>query len=95
MLLSSQHQTGIIEENGKPEIVNAYNQTKAGVDTLDQLIKFYTTKRRSKRWSVVIFYNMLDISAYNAFVLFTSKYKDYLAKYKTRSKKNVHKRACK
>ena len=35
ILLSSQHRAGIIEENGKSEIVNAYNKTKAGVDTLD------------------------------------------------------------
>ena len=40
-----------------------YKETKAGVDTLDQVVRFYTTKRRSKRWPVVIFYNIMDIAA--------------------------------
>ena len=93
ILLSSQHRAGLIEDDGKSETVNAYNQTKAGVDTLDQLYKFYTTKRRSKNWPVVLFYNMLDTAAYNAFVMFTSKYIGYLTKYKTKARKNIHKRA--
>ena len=58
ILLSSQHQTGYVEDNGKPEIVNVYNETKAGVDTLDQLVRFYTTKRKRNRWPVTIFYNI-------------------------------------
>lgn len=32
----------------------------------------YTCKRKTNRWPEVVFSNMLDISAYNAFILFTS-----------------------
>ena len=92
LLLSSQHQLGLIEENNKPEIVNSYNASKAGVDTLDQLVRFYTTKRRSKRWPVVLFYNMVDIAAYNAYVLFCLKYPEFLKKYKSRARRNFIKR---
>ena len=35
ILLSSQHRAGLIEDDGISETVNAYNETKAGVDTLD------------------------------------------------------------
>ena len=87
LLLSSQHQAGIIEDNNKPEIVNAYNESKAGVDTLDQLVRFYTTKRRSKRWPVVLFYNMLDIAAYNAYVLYCIKYPEFVTRNKSRSRR--------
>lgn len=49
-----------------------YNATKGAVDTLDQLFNTYTCKRKTNRWPLIVFYNMLDTSAYNAFVLWTS-----------------------
>lgn len=49
-----------------------YNATKGAVDTLDQLVNTYTCKRKTNRWPMIVFYNMIDIFAYNAFVLWTS-----------------------
>ena len=40
------------------------------MDTLDQLVRNYTTKRRTNRWLQCIFYNILDISAYNGYVVY-------------------------
>ena len=76
-LLSSHNPTNDIEENGKPAIVNLYNQTKAGVDTLDQVVRFYTVKRKTRRWPLVIFFNLLDIACYNSFVLYSTKYTEF------------------
>ena len=45
------------------------NASKGAVDTLDQLIGTYTCKRKTNRWPMIIFYNIIDTSAYNAFVL--------------------------
>ncbi|CAH2009351.1 unnamed protein product [Acanthoscelides obtectus] len=56
----------------KPQVILDYNATKGAVDTLDQLIGTYTCKKKTNRWPMVIFYNMIDTSAYNAFVLWTS-----------------------
>ena len=36
---------------------------------MDKLVSTYSCKRRTLRWPLVIFFNMLDISAYNAFVI--------------------------
>lgn len=55
----------------KPEIIHHYNQTKAGVDALDQLVANYTCKRMTKRWPVALFSNMIDVSAYNSYVIWT------------------------
>jgi len=49
-----------------------YNETKGAVDTLDQLVGIYTCKRKTSRWPMIVFYNLLDISAYNAYILWTS-----------------------
>ena len=91
LLLSSQHQFGEIEENNKPEIVNCYNETKAGVDTLDQIVRFYTTKRKTNRWPLTIFYNILDIAAFNSLILYTTKYPEFAAKNKTRTRREFMK----
>lgn len=56
----------------KPVIILDYNKCKGGVDTLDKSVSCYTCRRKTKRWPQVVFSNMVDISAYNAFVLFTS-----------------------
>ena len=88
IILSSLHHTPEIENNGKPEMVNYYNQTKSGVDTLDQLVRFYSVKRKSLRWPVTIFYNLLDIIAYNSFVIYSMKYPEKLQNNKWRARKN-------
>lgn len=46
-----------------------YNATKAGLDNMDKLVTAYSCKRRTLRWPLVIFFDMFDNSAYNAFVI--------------------------
>lgn len=58
----------------KPEIILYYNHTKAGVDTIDQMCRHYSTKVASRRWPMVYFFNMLDIAAINAHTLYKRKY---------------------
>ena len=84
-LLSSQHHAEVIDDNGKPEIINFYNSTKAGVDTPDQLVRLYTVLRKTRRWPLTIFFNVLDVASYNAFVLYTSKYPEFYHEFKNRS----------
>ena len=67
--MSSLHQNSNIGKSGKPEIVEFYNKTKAAYDALDQKVRHYTTYRKMYRWPLAVFYNILDISAYNAYVL--------------------------
>ena len=67
-----QHRTSAVmtDDKKKPEIIAYYNGTKkSGVDVLDKLVRTYTCKRASFRWTVAFFLNMLDIAAYNALVL--------------------------
>ena len=70
LLLSNLHQANEIPQSRKPEIIEFYNQKKLGVDTLNQKVCHYSTYRKTKCWPQAVFYNILDIAAYNAFVLF-------------------------
>ncbi|XP_060780363.1 piggyBac transposable element-derived protein 4-like [Neoarius graeffei] len=74
VLMSTLHRSGRIcgQDHLKPEMVMDYNATKGGVDNLDKLVTTYSCKRRTLRWPLVLFFDMLDISAYNAFVIWMS-----------------------
>ena len=78
----------MIEEFNNPKILNSYNASKADVDTLDHLVRFNTTKRGSKHWSVVLFYKILDIAACSAYVLFCIECPEFSKKYKSRARRN-------
>lgn len=71
VLMSTLHRDGRIcdQEHQKPEIIMDYNATKGGVENLDKLVTAYSCKRRTLRWPLVIFFDILDISAYNSFVI--------------------------
>jgi hypothetical protein len=70
LLLSSEHNRADIDPvSGKPEIILAYNKSKGGVDHLDEMCGFYTTRKRTQRWPKCVFQHMIDVSAFNTFVL--------------------------
>lgn len=78
-LLSTMHsQPDINYNNKKPEVIMYYNLTKGGVDIMDQMLCNYSVKRR--RWPVVIFYNMIDTSALNAYIIWLPLYPTYFAR---------------
>ena len=54
----------------KPNIIKYYNQTKGGVDNMDKLLSKYSTKRRTNRWPLSLFFNIIDVSAVAAFVIY-------------------------
>lgn len=72
LLLSTVHSTVGIGEGTKqiPETVSYYNSTKYGVDVVDQMARLYSTKAGSRRWPVQVFYNILDLAAINAAILY-------------------------
>ena len=64
ILLSTMHNEPKIDTSTKkkPHIVLSYNETKSGVDIMDQMCLSYTSKRQTKRWPLVFFFNILDVS---------------------------------
>ena len=70
--LHSEPDVDTSKEKRKPEVTLTYNETKAGVDTMDQMTRNYSCKRKTRRWPLLVFYNMLDISAINAYVIWNA-----------------------
>jgi len=75
ILLSTQHHDNSVatDEKAKPDIIHYYNSTTSGVDVLDKVVRTYSCKRATARWTVAFFLNMIDIAAYNALVLWITR----------------------
>ncbi|XP_014478707.1 PREDICTED: piggyBac transposable element-derived protein 4-like [Dinoponera quadriceps] len=70
IVLSTMHSSGMIDEDGKPEVILFYNMTKGGVDMVDKLCQHKSTKRQTRRWTLRYFYSVLDLAALNSYVIF-------------------------
>uniref|UniRef100_A0A669CUC4 PiggyBac transposable element-derived protein domain-containing protein n=1 Tax=Oreochromis niloticus TaxID=8128 RepID=A0A669CUC4_ORENI len=71
-VLSSMHQDVTIGDGRKrkPNTITDYNHMKCGVDVLDQMARMYSVRSATRRWPVAVFYNMLDLAAVNAYILY-------------------------
>ncbi|KAJ8394926.1 hypothetical protein AAFF_G00040490 [Aldrovandia affinis] len=57
VLLSTMHDDKAVDDKSvkkKPEMIQYYNKTKGGVDTMDQMVRTYSCKRRTRRWPMVL-----------------------------------------
>ncbi|XP_060791674.1 piggyBac transposable element-derived protein 4 isoform X2 [Neoarius graeffei] len=71
VLLSTLHRDASISDRAdrKPAIILDYNSNKGGVDNLDKVVGTYSCRRMTAYWPLVIFHNIIDVSSYNAFVI--------------------------
>ncbi|KAK9304183.1 hypothetical protein QLX08_004346 [Tetragonisca angustula] len=76
LLSTLHHEHNILSatEKFKPDIISYYNTTKSGVDGLDDSIREYSCRQRTRRWPLSLFMHFIDIAAYNAFILYQIKY---------------------
>ena len=72
LLLSTLHADTTIADNQKKtsETVKCYNDTKYGVDVVDQMARKYTVRTMTRRWPIHSFQNTLDLAAVNAWILY-------------------------
>lgn len=75
VLVSTMHSDQKIDpdsgESRKPDIVSFYNKTKVGVDSVDQMCAKYDCSRNTKRWPMVVFFDLVNISGINASRVFS------------------------
>ena len=73
LLLSTLHDDDKIDSQSgdlcKPEIIRYYNSTKAGVDLVDELKQTYSVARVSRRWTLTLFFSLINIGRINAYIV--------------------------
>ena len=72
ILLSTLHRIPSIEPNNrqKPTIITFYNENKCGVDIVGNMLHKYSTRCSSRRWTMAVWENILDIAALNAWICY-------------------------
>ncbi|ELP89827.1 hypothetical protein EIN_426490 [Entamoeba invadens IP1] len=58
--------------NNKPQMIMLYNTHKVGVDRYDQLIHYNDVSRRSNRFTLSCFYDIINCAVTNAYILFNN-----------------------
>ena len=71
VLLSSTHTNSLItaDECKNQLMILDYNQRKGGVDMFDKNLEEFSCRRKTVRWPLLFFYNMLDAAANNSYIL--------------------------
>ena len=72
LLPSIKHTSIQVEDNYKrvPETIAFCNKTKFGVDVIDQMAHKYSVKAGSFPWPLQVFFDILDLAAINAWILY-------------------------
>ncbi len=80
ILISTLHHNNVTNPffSNKPEIILFYNKNKGPIDQFDQKCEKNTCRRKTNRWTVNVFYFILDAAALNAFILFELKNRNAL-----------------
>ena len=72
-LLSTEHHAFSYVEPPKTEIHMYYNAAKGGVDSFDQRCAASNTSRKTRRWPLCVFYNLLNIIINNSYIIYASR----------------------
>ena len=81
-ILSSMHRNVNIDQCHKkklPETIQYY-KSKVGVDVLDQMARYHTSKSSTRRWPVAVFFNILDCACINAYTIYCLTTKSKLSR---------------
>ena len=70
-LLSSSHGRGVCppqDPANRPQMILDYNRGKGGVDQLDENLAEFSCVRKTVRWPLLVFFNIIDVACNNAFI---------------------------
>ncbi|KAJ4430073.1 hypothetical protein ANN_22282 [Periplaneta americana] len=79
LLLSTQHDRKVDEstEKKKTDVNLYYNETKGGIDSIDQMTRHHSVKRGTRRWPLSIFFTLIDIACLNGGTIFMKNNPDW------------------
>ena len=72
-VISTIHNKLTVVEGRKTEAHMFYNASKGGTDAFDALCSNTTCSRMTRRWPMAIFYQMINISMNNAWILYSGR----------------------
>ncbi|KAJ4438728.1 hypothetical protein ANN_14677 [Periplaneta americana] len=61
----------------KTDVNLYYNETKGGIDSIDQITRHHSMKRGTRRWPLCIFFTLIDIASLNGGTIFMKNNPDW------------------
>ncbi|XP_048872236.1 piggyBac transposable element-derived protein 4-like [Brienomyrus brachyistius] len=72
VFMSTFHKTvGLAHTKKEPRIILEYNRSMGAVKRLKKCTDAYSCRRETTRWPLALFFDMLDLSLHNSFVIWT------------------------
>lgn len=78
LVASTMHADKTMVNKAKPKVISFYNSTRSGVNTMDQMIENYSVARKSSRWTLAVFYCLLNIGGLNSVVVYRENTREKL-----------------
>lgn len=66
------------DEKQLPIVIKEYNALKCGVDTTNKLLITYHVRRKSNRWTVILFFHSIDISGLNGMIVWIMRNPEWM-----------------
>ncbi|KAG8234644.1 hypothetical protein J437_LFUL006532 [Ladona fulva] len=60
----------------KPGVIAFYNYMKGGIDTVDKMCATYDMARNTRRWTLAIFFHLLNTAGINSYIIFNDVNKE-------------------
>ena len=79
VVLSTMHHDNAVDptsSKNEPDMVTFYKCTKGTVGAMNKMAHSYTTKRKTQRWPMVMFFNVIDLSAIASRCIWVKKFPD-------------------
>ena len=73
LVFTMHHNDKIDDQTGKPDIILYYNQIKEAEDIVDQMCHTYSVQRKTKRWPLVYFMNLLNLGGLNSCITYITR----------------------
>ena len=73
LVYTMHHDDKIGDQSGKSDIILYYNHTKGVVDTVDQMCYTYSMQRKTKRWPLAYFINLLNLGGLNSYITYITR----------------------
>lgn len=70
LISSCHHEPSTVEVTNKPTMIVDYNRSMSGFEEIERLCSIYSCGRRSRSWSMAVFYRILDLAGMNAYALY-------------------------
>ena len=80
-MISTRHNGDFVEvrtkrgKKLKPSCISEYNMHMGGIDRADQMTSYYSSPKKTMRWYLKVLFHLIDLSLWNACVLYNMKNK--------------------